>query len=310
MTIASHCLALLHERGPLTAEELGSECHVAGVTTSRNPTQAVINALNWNQDGRALLVGERFRAVTELLEGRWLTFNVSADDRRTVDPGLDMACLARLVEREGLLLASGGIITAERYFVRAWSGPDGWLPTAETVGLRLVGGIAELRAVVIDDAAEARGARLVELLTDGDPKRNYDCHERRELTGQRLLGVVAEHDDLLRDPVPPLSDLFPAPPEELRRNSWQTRPTLQVQLPPEIYARLNQSAHAMGERLDEWLAGQLAWLAHAPLLAAVDRAVDRAVERAFDRYDDYDTMTWDRSVLPFPRQRGDDLGAF
>jgi hypothetical protein len=45
MTIASHCPDLLHERGPLTAEELGSECHEAGVTMSRNPTQAVINAL-------------------------------------------------------------------------------------------------------------------------------------------------------------------------------------------------------------------------------------------------------------------------
>jgi hypothetical protein len=309
MTIASHCLALLHERGPLTAEELGLACHEAGVTTSRNPTQAVNSALNWHQDGRVLLVGDRFRAVTELLEGRWLTFNASADDRTTVDPGLDLACLTRLVEREGLPLACGGIITAQRYYLRSWSGPDSWLPTAETVGLRLVGGIAELTAVVIDDAAEARGARLVELLTDGDPKRNYDQRERRELAGQRLLGLVAEHDDLLCDPVPPLSDLFPAPPEELRRNSWQAPPpfwpSLQIHLPPEIYARLSQSADATGDRLDEWLVGQLAWLAQAPLLAAVDRAVDRAIERALDRYD----TTWDRSVLPFPRQRGDDMGA-
>jgi hypothetical protein len=317
MTIASHCLALLHERGPLTAEELGSECHVAGVTTSRNPTQAVINALNWNQDGRALMVGDRFRAVTELLEGRWLTFHPSVDGRPTLKPDLDLACLTRLVEREGLPLACGGIITAERYGFHSWSGPDGWLPTGETetVGLRLAGGIAELRAVVIDDAAEVRGARLVELLTDGEPKRNYDYHERREMTGgQRLLGLIAEHDDLLRDPVPPLSDLFPASPEELRRNSWQATPpywqALQIHLPPDIHARLNQLAHMTGDRLDEWLVGQLAWLAHAPLLAAVDRAVDRAIERALDRYDDYDT-TWDgqRSVLPFARQRGDDLDA-
>jgi hypothetical protein len=169
MTIASHCLALLHERGPLTPEELGSECHDAGVTTSRNPTQAVINALNWNQDGRALMVGDRFRAVTELLEGRWLTFPASVDGGATVDPGVDLACLTRLVEREGLPLAGGGTITAERYWNRTWSGPDGWLPVGETLGLRLVGGMADVSAVVIDDAAEKRGARLVELLTDGDP---------------------------------------------------------------------------------------------------------------------------------------------
>lgn len=315
MTIASHCLALLHERGPLTAEELGSECQVAGVTTSRNPTQAVINALNWNQDGRAFMAGDRFRAVTELLEGRWLTFHESVSDPATVNPGVDLACLSRLVEREGLPLAGGGTITAARYVSGTWSGPNGWLPTGETLGLRLVGGTAEVRAVVIDDAAEKRGARLVELLTDGDPKRNYDYRERREVTGgQRLLGLVAEHDELLRDPVPPLSSLFPAPQEELRRHSWQAPPpywqTLQVHLPPDIHARLNQLAQMTGDQLDEWLVGQLAWLADAPLLAAVDRAVDRAVERAFDRYDDYDTQ-WDgqRSVLPFPRRRGGDLGA-
>jgi hypothetical protein len=313
MTIASHCLALLHERGPLTAEELGSECHDAGVTTSRNPTQAVINALNWNQDGRAFMVGERFRAVTELLEGRWLTFHPSLDGGPTLKPDLDLACLTRLVEREGLPLAGGGTITADRYGSRTWNGPDGWLPTEETVGLRLVGGVAEVSAVFVDDAAEVRGVRLVELLTEGNRRESYRYCERRELTSQRLLGLIAEHDDLLRDPVPPLSDLFPAPPEELRRNSWPVPPywsAVQIHLPPDIHARLSQLAHVTGDRLDEWLVGQLAWLAQAPLLAAVDRAVDRAIERALDRYDDYDT-TWDgqRSVLPFARQRGDDLDA-
>jgi hypothetical protein len=271
----------------------------------------VINALNWNQDGRALLVGDRIHAVTELLEGRWLTFHVSIDARETVDPGVDLACLARLVEREGLPLAGGGTVTAERYGSRTWTGPTGWLPVGETLGIRLVRGMADVSAVVIDDAAEKRGARLVELLTDGHPKRNYDYYERREMTGgQRLLGLIAEHDGLLRDPTPPLSSLFPAPPEELRRNCWQAPPpywqTVQVQVPPDIYARLNQLADMTGDRLNEWLVGQLLWLADAPLLAAVDRAV----ERALDVYDDYD-RSWDgrRSVLPFPRQRGDDLGA-
>lgn len=83
MTIASHFLALLRERGPLTADELGSACHEAGVTTSRNPTQAVINALRWNHDGRSFRVGDRYDAVTDLLEGRWLTFHESAGDPTT-----------------------------------------------------------------------------------------------------------------------------------------------------------------------------------------------------------------------------------
>jgi hypothetical protein len=251
MTIASHCLALLHERGPLTADELGSACHEAGVTTARDPTQAVINALNWNPDGRALLVGDRFHTVTELLEGRWLTFHRSVDARATVDPGVDLACLARLVEREGLPLAGGGTVTAERYINRSWSGPDGWLPVGETLGIRLVGGMAEVSAVVIDDAAEKRGQRLVELLTDGDPKRDYDYYERRDMTGgQRLLGLIAEHDALLREPVPPLSDLLSVPPEEVRRNSWLAPPpywqSVQVHLPPDIYAARPVGTHDGG----------------------------------------------------------------
>jgi hypothetical protein len=66
VTIASHCLSLLHERGPLTAEELGSACRDAGVTTAQQPAQAAASALTWNVDGRALLVRGRYHAVTNL----------------------------------------------------------------------------------------------------------------------------------------------------------------------------------------------------------------------------------------------------
>jgi hypothetical protein len=111
--------------------------------------------------------------------------------------------------------------------------------------------MAEVSAVVIDDAAEKRGQRLVELLTDGDPKRDYDYYERRDMTGgQRLLGLIAEHDALLREPVPPLSDLLPVPPEEVRRNSWLAPPpywqSVQVHLPPDIYAARPVGTHDGG----------------------------------------------------------------
>ena len=45
MSIASHCIELIRERGPLTAEELGRLCREAGVTRAQDPLQAVVNAL-------------------------------------------------------------------------------------------------------------------------------------------------------------------------------------------------------------------------------------------------------------------------
>lgn len=317
MTIASHCLSLIREHGPLSAEELGAACLEAGVTASRTPDRSVISALSWNQDGRAFRVGDRFHAVSELLEGRWLTFGQPAEEPGVLWLDVDLACLTGQVEHEGLALAGGGIVKARRYYREAWTGPDGWLPDGEILGLRLTGGIASLRAVVIDEAAEKRGERLIELLTAGNRNRSYGHFERHTAASQRLLALLAEHDDLLREPVPPLSSLLPAPPEERRESSWDVAPpfwaTVRIHLPPELYGHLDQVARATGERLEHWLADQLAWIADSPLLNTVVRAMERRDYDSGGGYvdDGHDDPAWNASpsVLPFARPRGGDLGA-
>lgn len=184
MTIASHCLALIRERGPLSAEELGAACREAGATAARAPAQSVTTALSWNQDGRALLVRDRYHAVTDLLEGRWLTFAAPVDDPWGAHPNVDLACLSGVVEREGLPLAGGGTVTAQRYSHGSWQWPEGSLPAGETLGLRLTGGTAQVSAVVLDDDAKRRGERLVELLTEGNRPRSYGYVDRREAAGR------------------------------------------------------------------------------------------------------------------------------
>ncbi len=79
MTIASHCIDLLRTNGPMTREELGEPCRVAGVTAAKDPALAVQGALLY--DGRVLRVDGRYHLVERLLEGRWLTLE------RPDDPG-------------------------------------------------------------------------------------------------------------------------------------------------------------------------------------------------------------------------------
>jgi hypothetical protein len=312
MTIASYCLELLREHGPLSADELGAACRDAGVTASRQPAQAVTSALRWRQDGQVLCVQGRFHAVTELLDGRWLTFGPPAD-ASTVKPGLDLACLQRLVERHGLPLAGGGTVRALCYS-DTWTGPEGWLVLGATLGLKMIDGAAHVSVVVLDEAAKKRGEALAELLADSSRQQAHGYSERLETAGPALLALLAGDDDLLREPVPPLSALLPAPRQERARHSvWEAPPfwpTVPVHLPPELYDRFDDVARDQGVPVGHWLAEQLEKLAHWPYvrpgrirgpgLAAYD-----AWEGPFDDcHDDCDCgprSELSPSVLPFMR---------
>jgi hypothetical protein len=305
VSIASHCLSLIREHGPLSADELGAACLADGVTTARQPAAAATSALSWNMDGRAFRVGDRFHAVSELLEGRWLTLDRSADEPATANLNIDLACLTGLIAREGLALAGGGILKARRYGDEPWTGPDGWLPEGDILGLRLLGGTAELRAVVIDEAAEKRGECLVERLSAGNRNGSFGYGERRKAASQGLLALLAEDDDLLREPVPPLSTLLPPPAAELRSPAWDVPPpfwpTVHIHMSPELYGQLDQVAPAIGARLDHWLTDQMVWLADSPLMHAVVQAAELA------DYDRGENPAWNASpaVLPFQRPRGE-----
>lgn len=68
---------------------------------------------------------------------------------------------------------------------------------------------------------------------------------------------------MLRQPVPPLSRLFPAPkPDTVRHGPAGTFPTttLRVPLSPEVYASLAEAADYDGVPVDTWVADELARL--------------------------------------------------
>jgi len=67
-TIASTALALINERGPLTAEELMPAIVAAGRTKAKNPLAAVLAALRWNSEFLEHADG-RFFSLAAQLEG-------------------------------------------------------------------------------------------------------------------------------------------------------------------------------------------------------------------------------------------------
>jgi hypothetical protein len=212
MTIAEHCLRLLRESGPLTAEELGRSCAAAGLTNAKDPALSVGGSLSWNTDGRAVRLEDgRLALVTALLEGRWLTTPAPAHGR-PLDPGLDLNPLRGPVARDGVELLSGGTVGSP-WWSHPWTGPPGWLPATGDDGLlgfRLRDGLLEVAEVGLGDDAAARGHALAERVLALAPKSvasSYYCDRK---LSRALLQVLHGDPDALREPVPPLRTLLPS----------------------------------------------------------------------------------------------------
>lgn len=253
MTIASHCIDLLRTHGPMTREELGESCRVDGVTAARDPAVAAQGALQY--DRRVVRADGRYHLVERLLEGRWLTLE-RPDDPQSFDPDIDLQCLSGLVHREGVPLASGGCLAGSTYYGGGWTGPVGWVPSGEVIGLRLLDGVAHVSSVVVDDDVRHRGERLAARLKERFPPRSFDIHRRHDVAAI-LLRLLVEDDDVLREPVPPLRRLFPAPEPATHLPADPFRTTLRVRLSPQVYASLVDAAAEAGVPLDAWVAGEL-----------------------------------------------------
>ena len=119
-----------------------------------------------------------------------------------------------------------------------------------------------MSSIDVDDDVRQRGDQLTARLDKRLGRRSYAGHRRLDVA-HALLELLHEDDDLLREPVPPLSQLFPAPPPDTRRyrsaGSVESR-TLHVAVSPQVYAGLAQAADDAGVPVDIWLADELARL--------------------------------------------------
>ena len=204
MTIASYCVELLSDRGPLTAEELGRACQEVGLSAAKDPSTSVAGALSWSSEGRVLRIGDRYHLVTSLLDGRWLTFRRPATSNPFPND-LDLAPLRGSDGRHDIPVRGGGVLASTRK--RGWTTVACELPDADFIGMRLDGGTAVLTPVQIDDAARERGDQLAGLLR-GSTARQVWFPDSRDLV-KTLLELVHRDDEVLREPVPPFSELFP-----------------------------------------------------------------------------------------------------
>lgn len=309
MTIAAHSLAMLADRGPLSPEVLGQACREAGLTTAKDPTAAVVGALSSGPIGRAVRLADgRFALVMSLLEGRWLTTAASAGvDGLT--PRLDLDPLAGLVLRDGLPLASGGRVSSSG-FGHGITGPPGWLPAGTNsrdaaeeefgvddpgdpggpydpdgtsvargplLGLRLCAGELQVTTLRLDDHAAARGEALVERVFAAAPKsisyrysHSYSYDSDRKIS-RALLQVLHDDPDALRQPVAPLSALFPtkrvqpSAPYSYPAEPDPQPPRLMLDLPWYLYDELQTAAAISAAPVETWVVEQLITLLSWPL---------------------------------------------
>lgn len=158
-------------------------------------------------------------------------------------------------------LASGGRLTRSAYG-GGWTGPPGWAPPGEVIGLRLVAGVAHVSSVEVDDGVRQRGEQLAARLEERLAPGSYDGHRRRAVASA-VLELLHEDDAVLRQPAPPLQRLSPAPPPDTddygRAGAFDTR-TLHVELSPQVYAALIEAAGGAGVPVDTWVADELARL--------------------------------------------------
>ena len=265
MTIASHCVELLRTHGPMTAAELGAACRFSQITKARDPALSVSSALNWHVDGRAIRLGDRYHLVTSLLEGRWLTFPAPVEP--LAFRSVDLAVLRGPAAKDGVPISGGGTLRAQRGGSWRIDGHDA--AEAELLGLRLTDGVAELSRVSVDGSAKERGERLAARL-EASAGPQYRYAYRTSGVGQALLRLLYEDETLLREPIPPLSQLLPEPPV----SPWQHAPIaappghrrLALDLPDWLYGELEDSAASDGEPIGQWVTAELTRLARWPVL--------------------------------------------
>jgi hypothetical protein len=225
---------------------------------------SVKSALSSREDEAPPLPDGRYGFTLRLLEGCWLTTRQRNGDR--LIPSFDIGLLQRLVAGRPVPLASGGSEESST-FGDGLSGPPGWLPPhgdGALLGLRLSGGVLDVRPVVLDADATARGVDLAARLRARVSSRGswWRAHGvgREHEVWRSLVQLVAQEPEVLAVPVAPLSELLP---------DMAHRPKAEVELgdPVVLYlpVALRERLHAHSDReglpLPRWLTDRLEELA-------------------------------------------------
>ena len=261
MTIASHCIELIRERGPLTAEQLGGSCRDAGVTQAKDPVLAVVNALRGAQ--AAVELEGTYHDVAAVVEGRCFTTKVPRE-LRAFDHGLDLAPLREILREPREVVGGGMVSRASGNYLRL----DGVaLPDAETIAFRPLGDTVEISPVDVDEAVRSRGERLADLIKAA-PHDRWDrtwwagtwTSDRLDVP-RRLLRLLCADAELLRAPATPLGTLFPAPPPT-ERSLRDGHRAVTIQVPDDVYEDIERAAGL--ESVGSWLSVELARMARWP----------------------------------------------
>ena len=116
--------------------------------------------------------------------------------------------------------------------------------------------------VALGEEATERGERLADRIVAGS-SASYVGNATEDVLVHSLLSLVHEDDTILREPVPPLSTLLPAPPERpyaglgpgnVAPPGWRR---LQLALPPRLFDDLAGAAAGSDMPLETWLADEL-----------------------------------------------------
>jgi hypothetical protein len=274
MTIATHCLDLLSRRSPQSPEELAEACVAAGVTRSRPPVASVTQA-RWSQRFLAPQLSDgRFGYTPRLLDGRWFTTRRWSGNR--IPASFDIGRLPELLAGEGLPSATAGGRVIGTAHAPGLQGPAGGLPPEEDgvlLALRLRGDVVEVRTIPsLDSRVHRAGEDLATRLRKRvrKPERDSGDWVANEVWAA-LLQLFGDDDDVLREPVAPLSELLP---EYVLRPlaRFELSDPITVVLPQDLRDSLREHAKFIGQPLDEWLTDQLedlarkgpAWLYRAP----------------------------------------------
>jgi hypothetical protein len=263
MALIDHLLAHLLTHGPCDDTTLHAVLLDAGLTTAKTPT-GVRSSLRCSRLTIELPDG-RWDVLTRRLEGCVLTTRARS---RLRDGVLwvhrDLEPFECLIPRGGLPLTGGGTVRIGRSDIRTLTGPEGWLPQVEPgqlISLRYEGGALTVGIAEEPPAADSEEVRRARALLGLHAVRRgrYYATPMPDLTAI-VLSALQEDPDLLRAPLPPLSELVPLPDVEVGDLSqWDAKAesrALAVRLPLRVHDELCRRAELIGDRVDDY-AGML-----------------------------------------------------